>query len=377
MKKLKTIIAISSFACLLLAMGCEKNTTDPGESDDDDDNPNNPITYSFTNPVNIRIESISSNGSGSNILSKTQIVDNYIYSTFPRSINSNNYSEFIKKTPIGISNYVTTGFEINPGSYQFVNQNASNKYAASITVSLFTIDKKGEHIYIFNTKRGAYSPAPDKVQQIYKGNLSTGTTTEIIPTGNIAQLNFLQEYSIKCMRVDDLGNVYIASVANNGCIVKVSSSGQITQLATGLINPGYFDIHNGSLYVPIDLATGGKIVKIDANSGNLSNVITNLTGPANVVIDNYGNIVVRSLTTVDGGNYHRYDIYKPTGDFISNIQDINGYSILSDIYENMPMYIDADNNLYFYHADDVSSGGYTSNNPKGQKGIFKIGVIKN
>ncbi len=375
MQKIKIILSVNCFAFLLLVLGCKKNTTDTGG---DDDNPNNGISYSFTNPVNVRIESISSNGSGSNILSKTQIVGNYIYSTFPRSINSNNYPEFLKKTAIGISNPVTTGFTINPGSYQFYNQNASNKYAASVTISLFAIDKKGEYVYTFNIKRNVYSPAePGSVQQIYKGNLSTGTNTEIIPVGDIELLNFLQEYSIKCMRVDDLGNVYIASVANNGCIVKVSASGRISQLATGLINPGYFDIHNGSLYVPIDLAVGGKIVKIDASSGNVTNVVTNLTGPTNVVIDKYGSFIVRSLFTLSGGNYHGYDIYRPNGEHISDVTDFNGYSILSDTYENMPMYIDADNNLYFYHADGVSNGGYTSNNPKGQKGIFKIAIIKN
>lgn len=372
-----SVLSFLVFALLLLTTGCKKETADPWEDDDPDDQ-DNPISYSFSDPVNVRINAQHVGIASKSLLSKTEIAGNYIY--FSSGTGYDNFPSDIFKSPIGVSNSISTGFEINPNAYEFnYSNNAVNKYTLRPAVSLFTIDKSGEYLYRFNTNTGQlHDLAKHGVSfQVYKGNLSTGASTELVSSGALTQLNFLANADLKGMRVDDAGNVYIASMAKDGCIVKVSASGQVTQLATNLINPGFFTIHNGFLYVPIGLATDGKIVKIDRDNGNITNVITNLTGPTNVVVDNHGNLVVRSLHTSNGGNYHRYDIYKPNGEFIDYITDASGYSILSDTYENMPMYVDSNNNLYFYHADGVVSGGYTSNNPKGQKGIFKIGLIKN
>ncbi|MBN8865838.1 MAG: hypothetical protein J0H92_20865 [Sphingobacteriales bacterium] len=362
------------FLLLLAVAGCGKDSSGPDGGDND-----NPVTYSFTNPVNVRTESIVSNGSGNNMLSKTEIRGSYIYSILPRSVSSNNYPETLKKTIIGVSNTSNTGFTINPGSYVFsYAPGGVNKYQPLPVISLFTVDNNGEYIYRFNTKRAIYIPTdPPVLGQVYKGNLSTGTSAAMIAAGDLAQMDFLLGFDLKAMRADDAGNVYIASLASNGCIVKVSATGQISVLASGLINPGYFTIHNGFLYVPINVASGGKVIRIDINDGTVSTSISNLTNPVNLAIDRHGNIVVRSLTSVSGANYHRYDIYKPDGQHIANIKDANGISLLSDIYENMPMYIDGDNNLYFYHADGVSVNGSTSNNPTGQKGIYQIALIKN
>ncbi len=104
-------------------------------------------------------------------------------------------------------------------------------------------------------------------------------------------------------------------------------------------------------------------------------MITNLTGPASVAIDNHESLIIISQTTIEGGNYHRYDIYKQDGIQVGNIRDNNDISILSNTFETTSMFIDGFNNLYFYHEDRILFNGYVTNddvfnNPQGN-GIFK------
>lgn len=370
-----------TIAFFLLASSCTKDPNTESEPDPNNpDNPQVPITYSFTNPINIKIINVARYISGY-MLPKTQILGNYIYSTPYTPRPYLNDIKDILKIPIGSSNELTTSFKIFPGSLDFLyNEYAVNKYTlhSGKNISLFTVDKKGENIYIVGIEAYNYQYMGSKVEaNIYKGNIASGSLTSLVTTEDLSKLKFLISYDLKCLKVDDAGNIYVASTAKNGCIVKITSDGAISELATDLINPGFFDIRGEDLYVPVDIATNGKVIKINKNNGSKSDIITNLTGPTNLVLDNHGNIVVRSLTSSNGGNYHTYDIYNLNGGFISNITDASGYSIMSNTYESTPLYIDENNNLYFYHADGVSSGGYTSNNPKGQQGIFKIALIRN
>lgn len=325
-------IALATAANLL---SCKK---DKGTGSTD---PTTPVTYRFTDPVNISLQIGTNPISSTDLRVRQQVIGNNIYLAFAGSV---------WRTPIGSTTRTETGFN------------------GISTQTLFVIDKNEQFIYIL-------TPVTTGMQ-IIKGNLATRASVNLLSEPGITQLNYLKTVQLNCMKVDDAGNFYIASMANNGSIVKVSAGGQVTLIARDLINPGYFEIRNEILYVPVNSGPGGRIIKIDGNN-TVTDLVTNLTGPTNLVIDNHGNFVVRNTTTVSGANYHRYDIYNPDGIIISNIKDAGGTSILSNIYENMPMYIDSYNNLYFYHADGVFSGGYTYNNPVGQKGIFKIALTKN
>lgn len=320
-----------------------------------------PVSYSYTNPVNIKITS-----TGGAFMPIEVVTNNYIFSY----INVNQNSTItIFRYPIGstsqtlfTTNLGLLGFNVSPPQGISLATNNHNKYG------LFTVDKSESIVYFLSKSQNW--------MQIFKWDLASGQVTKLLPDFSNG-LDFLVNSGFKCMRIANDGTIYIASMANNGCIVKVNSTtGVVFTIASNLINPGYFDINNGSLYVPINSASGGKVIRIDQNNA-ITDVRVNLTGPTNVAIDNYGNLVVRSQTTIDGGNYHRYDMFNMSGINISNVRDASGVSILSNTMENTPMTFDSYNNLYFFHADGVVSGGITNNNPIGQRGLFKIGIIKN
>jgi hypothetical protein len=351
-----------------------------------------PMSYSFSNPVSIKITNPTNQYGGPVISQPTAlrlgqefIYGSHIY-TGLKNENIGLYEPIVRlsvqRAPIGAVGSTSVFSSLLPVEYldfgntsdfgyyfpNFYSGNPVSVLHGNIpTLSLFSIDRNEQIVYILGITNNGEGI------RILKWSIETGIISDLVT--DLTQLNNLNSKQLKCMRIDDAGDLYIASMANNGSIIKISTIGIVTSIASNLINPGFFQIHEGNIYVPINSATEGRIVKFD-KEGTRSYVITNLTGPTNVVIDNHKNIVVRSLTSVAGANYHRYDIYKPDGNFIANITDATGNSILSNVYENMPMYIDTFNNLYFYHADGIASGGATSNNPIGQKGIFKISLIK-
>lgn len=366
----------------ILLYACEKIESPSGDL---------PFSYSFSNPVSIKITNPSNQYGGPVISQPTalRLTQEFIYGshiyTGLKSENIGLYGPIIRlsvqRTPLGAvgsTNVFSTVLPVeyldfgNTSGFGFYFPNFYSGSPVSVlhgnipTLSLFSIDKNEQIVYILGITNNGEGI------KIIKWSIETGIISDLVT--DLTQLNNLNGKQLKCMRIDDTGDLYIASMANNGSIIKVSTVGIVTSIASNLINPGFFQIHEGNIYVPINSVTEGRIVKFNKD-GTRSDIITNLTGPTNIVIDNHKNIVVRSLTTVAGANYHRYDIYKPDGNFIANITDASGNSILSNVYENMPMYIDSFNNLYFYHADGVASSGVTSNNPIGQKGIFKISLI--
>ncbi|MBL0202725.1 MAG: hypothetical protein IPP81_21975 [Chitinophagaceae bacterium] len=346
------------------------------------------ISYSFSNPVNIL--RLGSDNIIPSAAVSTEISSNYInFLSLGDSVliylkapigQTNSISNNGTRTNLSTTNLISPILPSLGGSidktglpnFNFLANPLSNffwYFNYYQTVGLFTIDKNETNIYAFVPIKSNLNNG-NKWKQILKWNLSTNQVSKLLPD-NSNQLNFLNSFAPICIRIDGT-DVYIASMANNGCVVKITGSGNVILMASNLINPGFFQVYNSNLYVPINSASNGKIIKIDQNK-TVTDVITNLTGPTNVAIDNYGNLVVRSLTTIGGGNYHRYDLYKMDGNIIGNVKDASGNSILSNTNENMPMTFDSYNNLYFFHADGVVNGGLTYNNPTGQKGLFKLG----
>lgn len=330
---------------------------------------NQTISYTFTNPINIKV----TNPLSSTIFFAQEIItNNYIYTAlgYPGVGNPTNLR--VTRIPIGSSssqsiNSLTTAYQFNPSNFLIK--------LGTTTRNLFTVDESDQNLFILSKGDpaliGGGCCGTSVGYQIFKWDLSSLILSRVT-AGN--QLDILEGMDLKCFRIGPDASFYISSTAYNGSIIKISATGSITTIATNLINPGYFAITENSLFVPIN-SISGKIIKIDQNN-NIQTIIQNLTGPTNVDVDNYGSLVVRSQTTIDGGNYHRYDIYKQNGSFIANVKDESGNSILSNTYENMPMIFDSFNNLYLYHADGVVNGGFTYNNPIGQKGLFKIGIIR-
>lgn len=330
------------------------------------------VSYTFDNPVNIKITPAPDLYGR---LIAEYVTRNYIFSNIGHNLTIDRY-------PIG-STFKTT-LSINPSSVIPAGYNAFMDYMGfpttspptptNATLNLFTVDKAESNLYMLSR---VYSNGNSNIYyyQIYKLSLGTLQLTKLFPDITNALDVFKGGVSLNCIRVSENGDIFIASSANNGSIAKVNAAGNFSIVASNLINPGFFDIQNADLYVPINSANG-RVIKI--NGANVvTELISSLTGPTNVALDNYGNLLVRSRTTVAGGNYHRYDLYKTDGTTIGNVKDASGSSILSNIYENTPMSFDSYNNLYFYHADGVVNGGLTYNNPIGQKGLFKMGIIKN
>lgn len=330
------------------------------------------ISYSYGNPLNIKITAPYTNH-----IDQESVTENYIY--YKLMHNGNTIK--INRTPIGSnfpitltssyipSSVVPTGWALSGAFYKYTNSNIP-----VTNDGLFCIDDSETNLYMLAPIVEVIRP--NHYYQLIKWNMTTGQVMKFFSDFSNS-LDGLKNVEKKCMRIGLDGNIYIASLAFNGSIIKINStSAAISIVANNLINPGYFDFYNGSLFVPINTASSGKVIKIDQNN-IITDILVNLTGPTNVAIDNYGSILVRSQTTIDGGNYHKYDLFKIDGGIIGNVRDASGISILSNTYENTPMTFDSFNNLYFYHADGVVVGGITYNNPVGQKGLFKMGIIKN
>lgn len=364
---------ITLFTILILKSCINKENIDPPGGQN-----NQPISYRFENPINIKISHVGTRTS----IPQEIVTSNYIFSELGNVGTGIPPLAFrINRIPIGNTNgtqgltsvsqthelQCLTGFRIGIGS------NSGNS-----TSCIYTIDRSERFVYMLSSGQpgfiGGGCCGSSVGYQLFQWDLQTGVFSRITPG---SQLNSIAGSNLRCLKMFNDTIFYLSSTYANGSIIKITRSGALTVIASQLINPGYFEIKGNNLFVPINTSTG-KIVKIELNNNNrITDIVTNITGPTNVAIDNYGSLVIRSRTTINGGNYHRYDIYKEDGTFVANIRDANNTSILSDIYENTPMLFDSYNNLYFYHADGVASGGVTYNNPVGQKGLFKIPILKN
>jgi len=228
----------------------------------------------------------------------------------------------------------------------------------------FDIDQQGTTLYF------SISNVDDGSGRLYKCDLSAGQNmTPVLVSSNVGV--------IRSVKVLSISEVLLSSSLDNGSLIRVKDNGTIETIVTNLISPTVCALHNNEYYV-VDNNSSGTVTKVRSD-GSLSNLITNLNYPSNIVFDNNGNFVLQTSWTKDGGTYQIYELYKSDGTKISTVADDSNNQIITGDQKSslMSLYVDENNNLYFSHHSQTSSGGLTYCNPNTtQNGIWKIHLIK-
>ncbi|HTK19213.1 MAG TPA: hypothetical protein VL442_06870 [Mucilaginibacter sp.] len=224
----------------------------------------------------------------------------------------------------------------------------------------FAVDNSSQYLYVVVHNN------------LYKCDLGSQTATLILANvGHVSQIHILPN--------NDLA---FATDLSNGSIQKITANTSVAQvIASNLGGVPRFDFINGDYYFTVSTTTTGTVKKATPG-GTVTTVIDNLNDPSRIVVDNYGNLVVETGTTIDGNNYRQYTIYKNTGAKLMDLTDDKGVVVLSGISpDGIPLFVDVNNNLFFAHGDQVVNGSTNHCNPfntgaQGEASIYKIQLIK-